>query len=387
MVAMKPVTAPAPPELSRVESSRLASVDAFRGATVAAMLLVNNPGSWGSVWWPLAHAEWHGWTPADLIFPFFLFVVGITTELSRKDPLGILRRGALIVLAGLALNAFPFTAERFATLRFSGVLQRIGLVYIAAAFIARWCGTSGSSGSSEFLGVPRSSIADRSWRYEGGILAAALVILFAYWAILSLGPLEPPEATVAARIDRALLGEAHIWKQSRTWDPEGPLSTIPAVATALLGVAATAWVRARKVKWLTIAGFLAAAAGLAWGLLLPINKNLWTSSYVLFTAGVGSLVLAGFILAIEGRRQRAWAKPLVIYGMNPLVAFLGSGLMARLLGMIRIDGSPLQVILYRTLFRDYFPPHLASFLFAFSFVLVWLAILWALYRRGIVLKV
>jgi predicted acyltransferase len=227
----------------------------------------------------------------------------------------------------------------------------------------------------------------RSWRYEGRILASALVILFAYWAILTLGPLEPPDATVAARIDRAVLGEAHIWKQSRTWDPEGPLSTIPAVATALLGVAATAWVRARKVKWLTIAGLFVAAAGLAWGAVFPINKNLWTSSYVLFTAGAASLILAGFILAIEGRRQSAWAKPLVIYGMNPLVAFLGSGLMARLLGMIRIDGSPLQVVIYRTLFRDYFPPHLASFLFAFSFVLVWLAILWILYRRGIVLKV
>jgi predicted acyltransferase len=372
MVAMKPVTAPAPSETSRVESSRLASVDAFRGATVAAMLLVNNPGSWGSVWWPLAHAEWHGWTPADLIFPFFLFVVGITTELSRKDPLGILRRGALIVLAGLALNAFPFTAERFATLRFSGVLQRIGVVYIAAAFIARWCG---------------SDPLERSRKYYARILAVVLTILLGYWAILSLGPLDPPDATVAARIDRALLGEAHIWKQSRTWDPEGPLSTIPAVATALFGVAATAWVRTRKVKWLTIAGIMAAAAGLAWGVIFPINKNLWTSSYVLFSAGVASLILALFILTIDGRRQRAWAKPLVIYGMNPLVAFLGSGLMARLLGMIRIDGSPLQVILYRTLFRDYFPPHLASFLFALSFVLVWLAILWILYRRGIVLKV
>ncbi|HEX8171948.1 MAG TPA: heparan-alpha-glucosaminide N-acetyltransferase domain-containing protein [Thermoanaerobaculia bacterium] len=337
-------------------SERLTGLDAFRGATVAAMLLVNNPGSWSAVWWPLDHAEWHGWTPTDLIFPFFLFIVGITTELSRKEPRGILRRGALIVLCGLALNAFPFTPERFAGLRYMGVLQRIGIVYIAAALIA--------------------------WRASRRtIVVITIAILLGYWLVLTRGPLAPPEATIAARVDRALIPEAHLWKQSRTWDPEGPLSTIPAIATALLGILMTPLVRAKNVKMLTISGALGIAAGWCWSLVFPINKNLWTSSYVVFTAGFACVVLAAFLML------RAPMRPLVIFGRNPLVAFLGSGLMARLLGMIQVGGRSLQSQSYRTLFKPFFEPHVASFLWALAFVLVWLGLLAILDRRGIVVKV
>jgi predicted acyltransferase len=334
---------------------RLVSLDAFRGATVAGMLLVNNPGTWSAIYWPLRHAEWHGWTPTDLIFPFFLFIVGITTELSRKEPAAILRRGALIVACGLLLHLFP--RFDFENLRIMGVLQRIGLVYIIAALIAR-----------------KAS--------RNAMLAITIAILLGYWAILSLGPLAPPDATVAAQTDRAILGEKHIWKQAKTWDPEGPLSTIPAVATALLGILVTPWVKGRNVKMLTIAGVAAIAAGLAWGAVFPINKNLWTSSYAVFTAGCASVLLAFFIWIIDIRGVKTWAMPFVVFGVNPLIAFLGSGMMARMFGIWGVQRTT-----YREWFKPFFEPHLASLLWALAFVALWLAILAVLYRRNIVLKV
>lgn len=333
--------------------TRIPALDGFRGFTVAAMLLVNNPGSWSAVWWPLDHAEWHGWTPTDLIFPFFLFIVGITTELSRKEPKGILRRGLLIVGCGVLLHLFPYF--HFSTLRYFGVLQRIGIVYILAALIA--------------------------WKASRRtILIVVVAILLGYWAVLVQGPLQPPPATIAAQVDRALIPEAHLWKQAKTWDPEGPLSTIPAVATALLGVLAARWVRTPNVKLLTIAGVLGIAAGWAWGLTFPINKNLWTSSYVVFTAGWACVILALWIRFLP-------AKPFSVFGVNALIAFLGSGLMARLLGLIKIDGVSMQALSYRMFFKPYFEPLWASFLWALSFVLIWYGILWILDRRGIRLKV
>lgn len=333
--------------------TRIAALDAFRGFTVAAMLVVNNPGTWSAIYAPLRHAEWHGWTPADLIFPFFLFIVGITTELAPKEPRGIVRRGLLIVLCGLLLNAFPWF--RLGELRYFGVLQRIGIVYIVAALLAY-----------------RLS--------RRALIGVTVAILLGYWAVLSLGPLEPPEATVAAQVDRALIPEAHLWKQAKTWDPEGPLSTIPAVATALLGVLAAGWVRERNVKMLTIAGAAGVAAGLAWGLVFPINKTLWTSSYVVFTAGFAGVILALWIRMLP-------AKPFDAFGVNPLLAFVGTGMMARLLGIIKVDGVSLQAFTYRTFYKPYLPPKLASLLWALTFVLVWYAILLVLQKRRVYVRV
>ena len=320
----------------------------MRGATVAAMLLVNNPGTWSSIYAPLRHAEWHGWTPTDLIFPFFLFIVGITTELSRKEPWGILRRGGLIILCGLLLHLFPYI--RFGTLRWFGVLQRIGIVYIVAALIA--------------YKASRRTIA---------VITA--VILLGYWAVLAQGPLEPPEATIAAQVDRALIPAAHIWKQARTWDPEGPLSTVPAIASALLGVLAAPWVKAKNVKMLIIAGLVAIVLGLAWGQLFPINKNLWTSSYAVFTAGCAALLLGIWIRFLP-------AQPFIVFGTNPLVAFVGSGMMARLLGI-----SGWQKRSYQFFEQPFLSPQLSSLLWALAFVAVWYLILLLLYRRRIFLRV
>jgi predicted acyltransferase len=219
------------------------------------------------------------------------------------------------------------------------------------------------------------------------MLAIGVAILVIYWMVLGFGPLEPPELTVAAQVDRAVLGTDHTWSSTKTWDPEGPLSTIPAVATALAGILAARWVRAAKVKELTIAGVIGIAGGLLWGRVFPINKGLWTSSYVVLTAGFASLILAIFIWIIDVKQKRKWAKPFIIFGLNPLVAFVGSGIMARLLGMLKINGVSLQVLSYRTFFEPFFEPHFGSFLWAFTFVLIWLGILWALYKRGIALRV
>jgi len=379
---------------------RLAALDVFRGATIAGMLLVNNPGSWNAIYAPLEHAEWNGWTPTDLIFPFFLFIVGITTHLSRKEPKQIVKRGLMIFLCGLLLNAFPFfwwgkipdvpspsflqrVAWRFEHLRFMGVLQRIGIAYMCAALIAL--------------------NADRRKRI---IVAAS--ILIGYWLVMTLIPvpgtgtigamlLDQPDKTLAAWTDRLILGTNHIWVSTKTWDPEGPLSTIPAIATALLGILAGEWITDKKrplvdrVVGLYGAGSLAMVVAKFWDWVFPINKNLWTSSYVLFTAGFACIALATCIWLIDMLGVKRWSKPFAIYGLNPLVAFVGSGLMARLIdSLIKIDfrGKPtsLHQISYAIVFEPFFPAKFASLLWALCFVALWLGILWLLYRRNIVIK-
>jgi len=368
---------------------RLLSLDAFRGLTVAGMLLVNDPGSWNAIYPPLEHAEWHGWTPTDLVFPFFLFIVGITTFLSRKEPKAILRRGGLIVLFGLLLNAYPFfwwgkiagnadptflqrVAYRFEHLRFMGVLQRIGIVYAISALIAR----------------------KTNARQKIVVIAAILV---GYWGVMMFGPLEPPEATVSAAVDRAVLGANHIWSSTKTWDPEGPLSTIPAVATALLGVLAGEWIARKeralidRIAGLFGAGSIAMLGGSLWSWLFPINKNLWTSSYVVFTAGFACVVLAACMWLIDYLDVRKWAKPFVIYGTNPLVAFVGSGLMARTTdSLIKVmwtgEKTSLHQATYVLFFEPFFAPKFASLLWGLCFVALWLGVLTLLYRRNIIVR-
>ena len=380
---------------------RLIALDVFRGVTIAGMLLVNNPGSWSAIYPPLEHAPWHGWTPTDLIFPFFLFIVGITTELSKKDPKRIIRRGLLIVLAGLLLNAFPFfwwgkiagnpdpsfwdrVVYRAAHLRFAGVLQRIGIAYMAAALLTL-----------------------RTSKRQQVVIVAALLI--GYWMAMTLIPvpgagtigaftLDQPDKTLAAWSDRLILGANHIWVSSKTWDPEGPLSTLPAIATAMLGVFAGAWLMqkqrplAERLVGLYGAGALGMVAGSFWGAFFPINKNLWTSSYVVFTAGFACIVLATCLWIIDMNGMRGWTKPFVVYGVNPLVAFVGSGIMARLIGSlikVNVGGKvvSLQQASYQLAFQPFFPDRLASLLWGLSFVAFWLGILWLLYRRNIIVKV
>lgn len=371
--------------------ARLPALDVFRGITVAAMILVNNPGDWAQVYAPLRHAGWHGWTPTDLVFPFFLVIVGITTRLSldarraRGATDGdlarqIVRRGVTIVALGLLVSAFPFfPPEQLAGMRIPGVLQRIGVAYLVAALI----------------------VFRASWR--GQAVGTALILL-GYWALLALVPvpgiryptLEPPEATLPAWLDRLLL-DGHLWAATRSWDPEGVLSTLPAIASVLLGALAARLIQrdrplAERVRRLALAGAIGAAAGLAWGLVFPINKNLWTSSYALFTAGAAAIGLALCLWLIEVRGWRRWAGPFVVFGVNPIVAFVGSAMLSRLLyTTIRVsyDGAtvPLQRAMHQAAFASWLPPKPASLAFALAMVALWWAALALLDRRGIRLKV
>ena len=377
--------------------------------TVAAMLLVNNPGSWGAIYPPLAHAAWHGWTPTDLIFPFFLFIVGITTTLSREARRArgaddgelrrqVWRRGGLIILFGLLLAGFPFftwppalpeasfverITDRLAHWRIPGVLQRIGLAYLGGAWLT-WRTT------------PRQQI---------GIVALLLV---GYWALQTLDPvpglgspgsLDQPPELLSAWLDRTLFTESHLWSGSKSWDPEGLLSTVPAVGTVMLGTLAGQWIGAtarpltERLAALFAVGALLMVAGAMWGWVFPINKGLWTSSYVLFTAGMAAVALATCLWLIDVQQWRRWTFPFAIYGTNPMLAFLGSGIMARCLGSLWTwEIAPgtrrsAQQAIHQTLFASWLPPQDASLAYAVSFVTVWFLLLWAAWKRGFVLKV
>ncbi|MFL5638995.1 MAG: acyltransferase family protein [Gemmatimonadaceae bacterium] len=391
---------------------RLVSLDVFRGLTVAGMLLVNNPGTWSAIFPPLEHAEWNGWTPTDLIFPFFLFIVGITTHLSlasrraRGDDDAavvkqILRRGIIIYLLGFAMAMFPFyqwgtisaipnatawdrIVYRIEHVRLLGVLPRIGIVYICAALLT-------------FKTTLKQQIA---------IIAT---LLFGYWFAMTMLPV-PGEGTIgaallhtkdrnlAAYFDRLILGTNHTWTGSVTWDPEGPFSTIPAIGTAMLGVIAGRWIALKekslleRISALFTAGSLAMVAGLMWNWSFPINKSLWTTSYVLFTAGMACVALATIMWLVDQHDVRWWTKPFVVYGVNPIVAFVGSGVLARCLYTlwhVDLNGRSVSVVeaVYQTALLPWLPPRVASLAFAISFVLLWYGILLVLYRRKIFLKV
>ena len=408
------VSKPATPKPPR---ERLLSLDVFRGMTIAGMLLVNNPGTWSAIYPPLEHATWNGWTPTDLIFPFFLFIAGVTTHLSltarraRGDDEGairrqIIRRGLLIFLLGFLVNGFPFftwgdvagvadptfiqrVVDRLYHWRIMGVLQRIGLAYMIGGLL--------SQGKS----VKRQ-------------VATIAILLYGYWFAMTLLPVPDSGAmgllvlgdgprTMAAWWDRLLLDWSrwglgnHLWVSSKTWDPEGIFSTIPAVATAMLGNLAGQWLSVRRalserLNGMFAVGAIGMMAGLMWNWSFPINKSLWTSSYVVFTAGMAAVAIATIMWIVDVHQMKRWTKPAVIYGMNPMVAFVGSGVMARLIYSIfkvNYDGKPiaLETAIYRSAFASWLDPVNASLAFACTFVLFWFGILYILYRKKIFFKV
>jgi predicted acyltransferase len=366
---------------------RLLSVDALRGLTVAAMVLVNNPGSWSAIYWPLRHAEWNGFTPTDMIFPFFLFIVGVSIPLAlgarihRGEeglPRRVLRRSLVIFGLGLLLHALPFF--HLATLRIPGVLQRIAVCYFLAALLVVLTGGA------------------RGWRSQALVAAALLV---GYWLLVTrlappggvAGDLSPG-GSLAAYVDRLVLGPRHIWRVAKVYDPEGILSTLPAVATTLLGVLSGHWLRGegspgRIAGGLATGGVVAAAAGWLWGFTFPVNKSLWTSSYALLMSGLCGLVLAACYWSIEVRGHRRWASPFAVLGVTALPLFFLSSFVARLLSLIRVgpEGTRLQAWLFSHLFAPWAAPVNASLAYALVYLALWWGLMWALNRTGIRLRV
>ena len=356
---------------------RLLSLDIFRGATIAAMILVNNPGS-PAAYAPLKHAEWNGWTPTDLVFPFFLFIVGVSLVFSSDSRLArgaskrqlvrhALQRAAIIFAIGFLLN-FLFQPH-FATVRIPGVLQRIAVAYLAASLITLYSGT------------------------RARILWIAGLLL-GYWLLMCYVPvpgygvpghdirLLHPDRNLDAWLDRELMS-GHLFERTR--DPEGVLSTLPAIATVLCGVLTGEWLRSRRTPQQKVAGMLGFGvagllAGEVWNAWFPINKKLWTSSYVLFTAGAALVCLALCYWLTDIRGHRGWwTRPFVIFGTNALTAYIVSELL----------GGPFawKEYLFRHWFRHLGTPGQASLAYSLFIVLLSFLPIWWMYRKGVFLRV
>lgn len=380
--------------------ARWLGLDALRGLSIGLMILVNNPGEWGAKYQyePLRHAEWHGCTPTDLVFPTFLFCAGVAIvpalqkKLAAGAPrlplaLGIGRRALWLVLLGLFVASFPLLTfepgkdllDRVWNVRFPGVLQRIGVCYGIAALL--------------FL---CTSARTQRWTLVG--------CLFGWWALATLVPvpgvgapdLSGPMTTLQGWLDRAVFGD-HIWQKGK-YDPEGLLSTIPAVATALFGVHCGRVVLAADDRTAAAGALLRLGAlwmlgGAVWGWFLPINKPLWTSSYALWTAGIAASGLGLCVWLFEVRGMLRLAHPLRVYGQNALLVFVGSAIVARTVGrLVTVTTDAGTVSLQKWFFTNCLlgpigDPKLASLAFGLVWISGWYVVLAALYRRGIVWRV
>lgn len=385
------------PATAAADGGRLLALDAFRGLTILAMILVNNPGKWGAQYWPLGHAEWHGWTPTDLIFPFFLFIVGTSLAYSlRKYVAGqriapavfwrIFRRTFVLILLGLLpgilmrLCGYLFGDSAtldFSTLRFAGVLQRIAVVYLLASLIA--------------LNIPlRAQVI--------GVGA----ILVGYWALLTLLP-NPgqyehnlsPDGNVVGLVDRAVITPQHMYTYDRSTgalreptEPEGLLSTLPAVVTCLLGYWTGLAIQRHGINYGTVMLLLGCGAacvelGLLWNLSLPINKKIWTSSYVLLSGGLAMQVLAGCLLEFDVWGWRRLARPFELVGVNAIFVFVASGLLAILLNNIAFgDMSAHEWLFERLILPNVTDPKLASLVYASATVAFWWCVCWLMLQLG-----
>ncbi len=388
-----PVKAPARPA-----SGRLIALDVFRGLTIALMITVNNPGSWSHIFTPLEHANWNGCTPTDWVFPFFLFTVGVSSWFSLKKYQNrppadvyrkIWRRGATIFLIGLALNTFLISAPDYSHLRILGVLQRIGIAYAIGATLCVW--------------LPKRTLS-----------VTGAIILLAYWLIVwkfsdpvypyahEVGPdkIESLSNNVVTKIDRAVLGENHLWKgKGMPFDPEGLLSDFPAVVSVILGFFVGFLVdsnpdRRKLVRKMAVWGLIGLSTGWLWGLAFPINKSLWTSSFVLYTAGIATILNALLILIIDVFQSRWWIKPALVFGMNSIMAFVLSGLWVKVLSRVKLtDAAGVKSSVLQRFYQDVVMPigggdnEFSSLLYALIHVAIFWLILWVFYKRGIFLKV
>jgi predicted acyltransferase len=403
-------------DIINMENKRLLSIDIFRGLTVILMTIVNNPGDWGHIYAPLEHAEWHGYTLTDLVFPSFLFIVGISTVLSKPSEdqlLKIFKRALRIFLLGLSLSFFSkikagdFTlivrllAIAVATVAFLGDYSLKKQFWVAVGAFVLMMGLC-FSGLTDFEHVRIPGVLQRiavvyllvgllhfyaSLRIQIVVFIACLV---GYWALMNFVDVPGIGAAnlevnknLAAWLDNYLL-EGHLWATSKTWDPEGILSTLPAVATGLAGLFAGRYLQGSpeggspeggspKASVLFAAGAIALAVGTVWGWYFPINKALWTSSYVLVAAGWDLLLLA--VLQATIRSDHYW-KPVLIFGMNPMLVFFFSGIIPRVLGMIKIGEEGLTSWIYSQGIEPLFAEKInASFAGALIYVAIWAGIL------------
>jgi predicted acyltransferase len=448
---------------------RLISLDVFRGMTIAGMVLVNNPGTWSAIYGPLKHAEWHGITPTDYIFPFFLFIVGVAIPiaLSKRIAEGITRsvytkiftRAAAIFATGLAMSAVPLFVMGETTIpwpmKWIAALSIIAALFfllvrkfkLAFALIGVWAFIVVGSYFGGYTIVPYNIAQMRipgvlqriavcylvvsiiflhtNWKQQTAIGIGLLLI---YWLLMTAVPVPGCEITtvddkacnLAAWFDRTILTENHIWRAGKVFDPEGILSTIPAIVTTISGVLTGSWLT-RKPKGESIKenadqvegqsardldtqqSPLATATGLffmgtvllglgwSWSLLFPLNKSLWTSSYVVYTSGLALLTLGFCYYVIDIKGYKRWAKPFVVFGVNALALFVFSGILARLMGMIRIPAADdktisLQQWIFNNLFLSWAEPVNASLAYAVTYILFWLFLMWLLYRRRIFIK-
>ena len=367
-------------------NQRLLSLDFFRGFAVAAMILVNNPGSFADAYPPLLHAQWHGWTPTDVIFPLFLFIVGVSISLAftglqkqsvpRQDLYKkIIRRTLIIFALGLFLSGFPHFD--LSAIRIPGVLQRIAVCYLVASII--------------FL----NGSVKTSFAWTAGLL------LF-YWAVMAWYPVPGVGAgsyvkgeNFSAWLDSILL-PGHMWSQTLTWDPEGVFSTLPAISTTLFGVLTGHLLLSEKpamekTALLLIGGNIAIATGMIWSQWLPINKSLWTSSYAVLMSGISMVMLAMAHYLIDIKGWQKGIKPFRVYGMNAITVFVLTGIVGRLLYQVKWQSGGGEITLKGWLMKQIFLPWLsplnASLAYALCFVFIsYLAMYW-LYRKKIFLKV
>jgi predicted acyltransferase len=375
-----------------VKPGRLLSLDLFRGVTIAAMILVNDAGDEPSAYWPLRHAHWNGWTPTDLVFPFFLFIVGVAMAFSFQSRLDrgesrasllkhVLWRGLILFAIGVFLHGFP-NHYHLATWRVYGVLQRIAICYVITAVLELWTG----------------------WRTQ---LAVAIACMAGYWILMRFVPVPgfgipthdipflDPDRNIVAWLDRKLL-MGHLYEGTR--DPEGVLSNIPALATCLLGLLTGKWMKSAhsqrfKTVAMVVAGVCAIVIGRTMHLWFPINKKLWTSSFVIFTAGLALVFLAAFYWVSDVKQRRGlWTRAILVFGVNAIAAYIFSEALAATLNSIhvRLSGGDIvsvQDFIYSRLFAPFASPPNASLLYALAYVALCWAAMAVLYRKGIVIKV
>ena len=357
--------------------NRILSVDIFRGLTIALMIIVNTPGSWSYVYAPLRHAEWHGWTPTDLVFPFFLFVSGVsfslsmsrlsdksTSELMKK----IWKRVALIFLVGLLLNWFPFYHRHIGDLRIFGVLQRIALAY--------------GLGSTMILLLKRNLL-----------LIASAIVLVGYHALLLIAGDDPfsLENNLTITIDKWLIGESHMYKGfGIPFDPEGLIHSFPAAINVVIGFLIGKYtIVDKQFSILQKVGIGIGMIALAylWDFIgFPINKPLWTSSYVFLTCGLGALLLMLLQWIIDDKGWKKWAFPFKVFGMNPLFSYVLSILFVKIFFRISIGEGNVYSWLYNSVFAPMLGDYGGSFGYALGYTgFIWL-FAWMLYRKSIIIK-